>query len=69
MTTRCRSGAGAIRSLFQLMGRDIAYWYRRGPGVLVGEGRVAFRDVPQSAFASSEVRDCASLLRSFRRDG
>jgi putative tryptophan/tyrosine transport system substrate-binding protein len=35
--------------------------------VLVGEGRVAFRDVPQSAFASSEVRDCASLLRARTR--
>ena len=23
------------------MGRDKAYWYRRGRGVLVGEGRVA----------------------------
>jgi hypothetical protein len=23
------------------MGRDTAYWYRRGRGVLVGEGRVA----------------------------
>ena len=26
------------------MGRDTAYWYRRGRGVPVGEGRVAFRD-------------------------
>jgi hypothetical protein len=29
-----RSGPGAIRSLFQLMGRDTAYWYRRGRGCL-----------------------------------
>ena len=35
----------AIRSLFRLMGRDTAYWYRRGQGVLVREGRVSFRDV------------------------
>jgi hypothetical protein len=35
------SGAGAIRSLFQLMGRSTGYWYRRGRGVPVGEGRVA----------------------------
>ena len=27
------------------MGRDTAYWYRRAPGVLVGDGRVSFRDV------------------------
>ena len=27
-------GHGAIRSLFQLMGRDTAYWYRRGRGCL-----------------------------------
>ena len=27
------------------MGRATAYWYRRGQGVLVGEGRVSFRDV------------------------
>ena len=26
--------SGAIRSLFQLMGRDTAYWYRRGRGCL-----------------------------------
>ena len=26
-------------SLSALMGRDTAYWYRRGPGVPVGEGR------------------------------
>jgi hypothetical protein len=25
------------------MGRDEAYWYRRGQGVLVGEGRVTIR--------------------------
>jgi hypothetical protein len=30
------------RSLFQLTGRDTAYWYRRGRGVLVGEGRMSF---------------------------
>ena len=34
-------GLGAIRSLFQLMGRSVGSWYRRGRGVLVGEGRVA----------------------------
>jgi hypothetical protein len=27
------------------MGRGTAYWYRRGRGVLVGEGRVTFRQV------------------------
>jgi hypothetical protein len=42
---RRRSGAGAIRSLFQLMGRSVGPWYRRGRGVPVGEGRVSFRDV------------------------
>jgi hypothetical protein len=40
-----RRRSGATRSLFRLMGRDTAYWYRRGRGVPVGEGRVAFRDV------------------------
>ena len=38
-------GLGAKRSLFRLMGKDTAYWYRRGRGVFVGEGRVSFRDV------------------------
>jgi hypothetical protein len=27
-------GLGAIRNLFQLMGGDTAYWYRRGRGCL-----------------------------------
>ena len=31
------------------MGRDTAYWYRRGRGVPVGEGRVAFNEVRQRA--------------------
>jgi hypothetical protein len=30
-----------LRSLFRLMGRDTAYWYRRGRRVPVGEGPVA----------------------------
>jgi hypothetical protein len=44
---RRRSGAGAIaiRSLFWLMDRDTGYWYRARPRVLVGEGRVSFKDV------------------------
>ena len=37
-----RRRSGAIRSLFQLMGRGTGSWYRRGRGVLVGEGRVSF---------------------------
>jgi Periplasmic binding protein len=32
--SRPLSDAGAIRSLFRLMGEDTAYWYRRGPGCL-----------------------------------
>jgi hypothetical protein len=28
------NGAGVIRSLFRLMGRDTAYWYMRGRGCL-----------------------------------
>ena len=31
--------------LFRLMGRSVDSWQRRGRGVLVGEGRVSFRDV------------------------
>jgi hypothetical protein len=27
------------------MGRDKAYWHRRGRGGLLGEGRVSFRDI------------------------
>ena len=27
------------------MGRSVGYWYRRGRGVPVGEGRASFRDV------------------------
>jgi hypothetical protein len=34
-------GLGAIRSLFQLMGRSVGSWNRRGLGVLVGGGGVA----------------------------
>ena len=47
------SGAGAIRSLFQLMGRSTGYWYRRGRGVPVGEGRVAL--VSARVFSTREL--------------
>jgi hypothetical protein len=52
------SDAGAIRSLFQLMGRDTAYRQRRGRGVLVGEGRVAF----VTASADTRLTVLPSLL-------
>jgi hypothetical protein len=28
------------------MGRSVGYWHRRGRGVLVGEGRLAFATAP-----------------------
>jgi hypothetical protein len=34
MLRQRRSSAGAIRSLFQLRGRSVGYWYRRGRGCL-----------------------------------
>ena len=51
--------AAQLRSLFQLMGRSVGYWYRRGRGVPVGEGRVSFCQV-------ASVAKCLILL--FRRD-
>jgi hypothetical protein len=33
------------------MGRDTGYWSR--PGVLVGEGRVSFRDVSALSFVAN----------------
>ena len=37
------------RRLQARIARSVGYWYRRGRGVLVGEGRVSFRDVTQPA--------------------
>ena len=42
-----------IRSFFRLMGRDTAYWYRRGRGVPVGEGRVALGTLGDSGGLSA----------------
>ena len=36
-------GLGAIRSIFQPMGRSVGSWYRRGRGVPVGEGGASHR--------------------------
>jgi hypothetical protein len=42
------------------MGRDPAYWYRRDPRVLVGEGRVSFRDVNRQHARVSDRKACVS---------
>jgi hypothetical protein len=43
MASSARVHLGAIRSLFQLMGRDAAYWYRRGRGCLWAKAGYRFR--------------------------
>jgi hypothetical protein len=46
--------------------RSTGYWYGRGQGVLVGDGRVSFRDVRSKAPGRASSRQCdAEVLAQF----
>ena len=53
------------------MGRSTAYWYRRGRGVLVGDGGVAFRGAEVrrvDAFAEMSDAELDAYLAGKQQD-